>query len=119
MAMTMQMNVVFLKSKAYRLFVKRSEYMLWVTSVSPMSGPLLLTWIKTSVHGQSRPGQDESNKDVSCYVSEVTFAPHLRRGVVCQGNQPSLEGWNFQFYLPDSGGRGGSGGCIYHQWPMI
>ena len=69
MAMTMQMNVVFLKSKAYRLFVKTSEYMLWVTSVSPMSGPLLLTWIKTSVHGQSRPGQDESNKDV--FGSEI------------------------------------------------
>lgn len=56
MAMTMQMNVVFLKSKAYRLFVKTSECLLWVTSASPISGPLLLTWIKTSAHGQSRPG---------------------------------------------------------------
>ena len=30
--------------------------------------------------------------DVSCYVNEVTFGPHLRTEAGCQGNQPGVEG---------------------------
>lgn len=28
----------------------------------------------------------ESDRDVSCYINEVTFGPHLRLGSVCQEN---------------------------------
>lgn len=30
----------------------------------------------------------ESDRDVSCYINEVTFGPHLRLGSVCQENRP-------------------------------
>ena len=106
------------------------SYVRWAPNSSNYSRGLYSLWYCDflnkeiyiwSVQGHRAPKtlSDESNKGVSYYVSEVTFGLHLRRGVVCKGKQSSLEHWNFQFYPPDSGGRGESGGCIYHQWPMI
>ena len=39
------------------------------------------------------------------YDNEVTFRKHPRMGAGCQGNQPRMEGWNFQSYLVILGGK--------------